>query len=80
MVLFLFGGFAFGNLPWIKEHFGLMTLLVIAVSLLPLLVVALKREWRAVSKTDARCDHDVTRGYAHRVDIRAASAEVCGRR
>jgi membrane-associated protein len=42
VALFLFGGFAFGNLPWVKNNFGVVTLLVIALSLLPLLVVALR--------------------------------------
>ncbi len=34
--LFLFGGFLFGNIPWIKEHFGLMVIMIIIVSLIPL--------------------------------------------
>ncbi|HXL97451.1 MAG TPA: VTT domain-containing protein [Steroidobacteraceae bacterium] len=42
VALFLFGGFAFGNLPWVRNNFGLVTLLVIAASLLPLLLVALR--------------------------------------
>lgn len=42
VALFLFGGFAFGNLPLVKNNFGVVTLLVIAASLLPLLVVALR--------------------------------------
>jgi membrane-associated protein len=42
VALFLFGGFAFGNLPVVKDNFGVVTLLVIAASLVPLLVVALR--------------------------------------
>jgi membrane-associated protein len=42
VALFLFGGFAFGNLPLVKNNFGVVTMLVIAASLLPLLVVALR--------------------------------------
>jgi membrane-associated protein len=42
VALFLFGGFAFGNLPWVRNNFGLVTLLVIVASLVPLLVVALR--------------------------------------
>ncbi len=34
--LFIFGGFLFGNIPWVKEHFGLLILAIIFVSLLPL--------------------------------------------
>jgi len=42
VALFLFGGFAFGNLPWVRNNFGVVTLLVIGASLLPLLAVALR--------------------------------------
>jgi membrane-associated protein len=42
VALFLFGGFAFGNLAPVKNNFGAVTMLVIAASLLPLLVVALR--------------------------------------
>jgi membrane-associated protein len=42
ITLFLCGGFLFGNLPIVKANFGLVTLLIIALSLLPLLVVV----WR----------------------------------
>jgi membrane-associated protein len=37
--LFLCGGFLFGNLPVVKNNFGLVTLFIVAVSLLPLLWV-----------------------------------------
>jgi membrane-associated protein len=47
VALFLFGGFAFGNLPWVKDNFGLVTLLVIGVSLIPLLVVTLRERGAA---------------------------------
>jgi membrane-associated protein len=42
VMLFLCGGYLFGNLPFVKANFGLVTLLIIVASLLPLLVVA----WR----------------------------------
>jgi membrane-associated protein len=42
VALFLFGGYLFGNLAIVKAHFGIVTLLVVAVSLVPLLLVA----WR----------------------------------
>jgi len=42
VALFLFGGFLFGNLAWVKTHFGLVTLLVVAASLLPLLAMVLR--------------------------------------
>lgn len=34
--LFIFGGFLFGNIPWVKENFGLLILAIIFVSLIPL--------------------------------------------
>ena len=34
--LFIWGGYLFGNIPAVKRHFGLVTLGVIAVSLVPL--------------------------------------------
>jgi len=34
--LFVWGGFLFGNILWVKEHFGLLILVIIFVSLLPL--------------------------------------------
>ena len=37
VTLFLCGGFLFGNLSVVKNNFGLVTLLIVAVSLLPLL-------------------------------------------
>jgi membrane-associated protein len=42
VALFLFGGFAFGNLPWVKANFAVVTLMVVGVSVLPLLVVVLQ--------------------------------------
>ena len=38
VLLFVWGGYLFGNIPLVKAHFGLVTLAIIAVSLVPLLV------------------------------------------
>lgn len=36
--IFVWGGYLFGNIPFVKQHFGLVTLLIIAASLAPLAV------------------------------------------
>jgi membrane-associated protein len=46
VALFVFGGFAFGNVPWVRTHFSAVTLIVIALSLLPMAVVALRERLR----------------------------------
>jgi membrane-associated protein len=43
VLLFIWGGYLFGNVPLVKEHFGLVTLAIIVVSLLPLASALLKR-------------------------------------
>jgi len=43
VLLFVGGGYLFGNIPLVKEHFGIVTLLVIAASLLPLALSWLRR-------------------------------------
>lgn len=42
VLLFVWGGYLFGNIPLVREHFGLVTLAIIAASLVPL-AVALRR-------------------------------------
>jgi membrane-associated protein len=42
VLLFVLGGFAFGNVPWVRTHFGLVTVLIIVASLLPALVAAMR--------------------------------------
>jgi membrane-associated protein len=38
VALFLWGGYVFGNIPAVKQNFGIVTILIILVSLLPLVV------------------------------------------
>lgn len=35
--LFVFGGFLFGNIPWVKGHFSLIALIIIFISILPII-------------------------------------------
>jgi membrane-associated protein len=34
--LFTFGGYLFGNIPWVKDHFSILVIAIIIVSLVPL--------------------------------------------
>lgn len=38
VTLFIWGGYLFGNIPVVKQNFGLVTILIIVVSLIPLVV------------------------------------------
>lgn len=51
VVLFLVGGYLFGNLPIVKQNFGLVTIGVVLVSLVPLLVAALRERASARRRT-----------------------------
>ncbi|HYP80312.1 MAG TPA: DedA family protein [Steroidobacteraceae bacterium] len=42
--LFTWAGYFFGNLPLIRDHFGLVTLGIIAVSMLPMLVMIFRKD------------------------------------
>jgi membrane-associated protein len=42
VALFIWGGYLFGNIPVVKQNFGIVTLLIIFVSLLPLVVTFFK--------------------------------------
>jgi membrane-associated protein len=46
VLLFSVGGYLFGNLPWVKQHFGFVTLAIVVASLAPI-VVTIVRERRA---------------------------------
>jgi membrane-associated protein len=43
VTLFLWGGYLFGNIPVIKQNFGLVTIVIVIVSLLPIAVATLRR-------------------------------------
>lgn len=42
--LFVWGGYLVGNIPLVKENFGLVTITIVVVSLLPMVAMFLKRE------------------------------------
>jgi membrane-associated protein len=42
--LFIWGGYLIGNIPLIKDNFGLVTITIIVVSVLPMVVMLLKKE------------------------------------
>ncbi len=42
VLLFCVGGFLFGNLPWVKRNFGLVTIAIIILSVVPLALTLLR--------------------------------------
>jgi membrane-associated protein len=47
VLLFVWGGYLFGNIAFVKNNFGLVTIAIIVVSLIPLAVTLLRRPQRA---------------------------------
>ncbi len=45
--IFIWGGYLFGNWPPIKQNFGLVTIGIVIVSLLPMLIVAVRERFGA---------------------------------
>ncbi len=43
VVVFLGGGYLFGNIPLVRDNFGLVTLVIIGGSLIPVVILALRR-------------------------------------
>lgn len=44
VMLFVWGGYLFGNIPPVKENFGVVTILIVIVSVMPAVVAFLKRK------------------------------------
>jgi membrane-associated protein len=44
VMLFIWGGYLFGNIPVIKNNFGIVTILIIVVSVMPAILAVLKRK------------------------------------
>jgi membrane-associated protein len=47
VIVFLWGGFLFGNIPLVKQNFGLVTIFIIVVSLIPVAASLLRRRTTA---------------------------------
>jgi membrane-associated protein len=43
VAIFLGGGYLFGNIPLVRDNFGIVTLLIIFGSLVPVAIIALRR-------------------------------------
>ncbi len=56
VLLFLGGGYFFGNIPLVKRNFGVVTILIIVVSLLPVTLAFLKGRRAGASQPDGRRD------------------------
>ena len=42
VLLLTIGGFLFGNLPWVQRNFGLVTLAIIVISIVPLIATIVR--------------------------------------
>jgi len=49
---FLLGGYLFGNIPWVKNHFSIITIAIIVISVMPLGIELLKA--RLKTKREAK--------------------------
>lgn len=47
VVLLVSFGFWFGNVAWVKQHFGIVTIVIIAISLMPLLIEFVRHRLKA---------------------------------
>ncbi|HLY53457.1 MAG TPA: VTT domain-containing protein [Steroidobacteraceae bacterium] len=54
VLLFVWGGYLFGNIPLVREHFGVVTLVIVAVSLVPLAATLLSRPRATTASTPHR--------------------------
>lgn len=57
--LFLFGGYFFGNLPFVKDNFTVVILAIIGISVLPGVVEFLRERSRSKAKPEAETEADL---------------------
>jgi membrane-associated protein len=43
VMIFIWGGYLFGNIPIVKNNFGIVTILIIVISVLPVVIAMLRR-------------------------------------
>jgi membrane-associated protein len=46
VMIFVWGGYLFGNIPIVKNNFGIVTILIVVVSVLPVVIAMLRRPAR----------------------------------
>ena len=44
VMIFIWGGYLFGNIPIVKNNFGIVTILIIVLSVLPVIIAMLRRK------------------------------------
>ena len=49
VMLFVWGGYLFGNIPLVKQNFGIVTILIIVVSLIPLVLTWFRSKTPSIS-------------------------------
>jgi len=54
VTLFIWGGYLFGNIPFVKRNFGLVTMLIVALSLIPMAIAVLRRRRSAAALPQAK--------------------------
>ncbi len=47
---FVLGGFLFGNIPWVRTHFGVIIIAIIILSMMPLMMEVIAYYWRKRKK------------------------------
>jgi membrane-associated protein len=72
VVIFLGGGYLFGNIPIVKNNFGIVTLLIIGVSLIPVILLTVSRTPRCCRRSIARASR-ASRGQSPRCVFRQPS-------
>jgi len=53
VTLFLFGGYFFGNLPFVQEHFSFVVLAIILISVMPAVIEAVRERTRTMHKAES---------------------------